>query len=175
MKAAQAVHIRSAAPEDAGPVSRLIRSLSGPFLTSPSGEGAEPFFASISEASIAGYITATNIDYRVAESATGLAALVALRDNKHLFHLFVATAHQGQGLARRLWGLVRDAALAAGNPGEFTVNASLNAVPVYIRYGFMPTAEVQHVHGISYVPMVLRGQARPHPHPHPHPAAVQTP
>lgn len=159
MKPLPSLHVRTARPDDAGPISRLIHSLSGPFLKSPSGEGAAPFFASITEASIAGYIAAPHFDYRVAEGAAGLVAAVALRDDKHLFHLFVAPAHQRRGLGRELWGLVRDAALARGNPGEFTVNASLNAVPVYMRFGFVPMAEVQHVHGISFVPMALRGQA----------------
>ncbi len=85
--------------------------------------------------------------------------MVALRDNQHLFHLFVAPTYHGTGLARRLWEVVRNAAVAKGNPGDFTVNSSLNAVVVYSKFGFIPTSEVKQMHGISFQPMAVMGGA----------------
>jgi amino-acid N-acetyltransferase len=45
--------------------------------------------------------------------------------------------------------------VAAGPPARFTVNASLYAVPVYERFGFEATGAVEHMHGVSFLPMVL--------------------
>lgn len=149
------MQIRSATEADAGRISGLIRSLSGPFMLSPDGSGAERFLESISEQAIRGYILATNFSYLVAEFEGELAGVVALRDNSHLYHLFVAPAHQGKGLGRSLWSVVRQAALQSGNSGRFTVNSSLNAVPVYARFGFVPTGPKVETHGVAFVPMQL--------------------
>lgn len=149
------MQIRIATSFDAAGISDLIRSLSDPFLSSPDGAGAERFFISINEQAIAIYVTASNFTYLVAEEDGVFAGIVAIRDNKHLFHLFVAPAYQGAGLARRLWEIVRNTAVINGNTGEFTVNASLNAVAVYARFGFVPTSEVVQMHGISFQPMSI--------------------
>jgi len=150
------VNIRRAAPRDAEVISSLIVELSVPFYTSPTRAGAEPFLASISADAERSCLSAGNFSYHVAESDGRLAGVVALRDNAHLFHLFVARPYQGLRLASRLWGIVKSEALAAGNPGEFTVNSSLNAVPVYERFGFVRSGEVRCMHGIVFQPMQLR-------------------
>jgi len=63
----------------------------------------------------------------------------AMRDDSHLFQLFVSTRLQGRGIARRLWQrTMRDAVRRAGTR-HFTLNASVMAVPVYRRFGFMPS------------------------------------
>jgi len=40
-------------------------------------------------------------------------------------------------------------------PLAFTVNASLNAVPVYEAFGFVPSGSVTTAHGISFIPRWL--------------------
>lgn len=153
------MRVRSAAATDAEAISSLIVELSTPFYTSSTRVGAEPFLASISTEAVRGYLSAPNFSYYVAESNGQLAGVVALRDNSHLFHLFVAKAFQGIRLASRLWSTIKSEALAAGNPGEFTVNSSLNAVPVYEKFGFIRRDEIQYMHGIAFQPMQLpRGQ-----------------
>jgi GNAT superfamily N-acetyltransferase len=147
--------VERAAFADAPRISALIRELSKPFLVSPSGEGAEPFFAAISESAIQGYVSARNFDYFVAEEQGQLAGVVALRDNGHLFHLFVAEPFQGRGIGGKLWHMVKAKALQSGNPGKFTVNSSLNARPVYERFGFVASGPVVQTHGIAFQPMQL--------------------
>lgn len=148
----------SATVFDAREISALILALSDPFFDSPSREGAEPFLASIGVEALRGYLCADNFRYYVARTPTAIAGVIALRDNAHLFHLFVSPVFQSQGLARRLWDLARTAAQQAGNPGVFTVNASLNAVPVYQAFGFICQGGVQSKHGISFQPMRLEQQ-----------------
>ena len=138
---------------DAPRISALIRELSTPFLVSPLGEGAEPFFAAISEAALQGYISASNFVYFVAEEQGQLAGIVALRDNSHLFHLFVAEPFQSQGLGGKLWQMVKATAIQLGNPGMFTVNSSLNALPVYETFGFVASGPVVQTHGVAFQPM----------------------
>ena len=151
------MQIRIATSADAAQISDLIQSLSSPFFLSPDRAGADPFLASINEQAILSYVTSSNFSYLVAEDAGALAGIVAIRDNKHLFHLFVASTYQGVGLGRRLWEIVRNAAIAKGNVGEFTVNSSLNAVAVYANFGFVPTSDAAQVHGISFQPMAMSG------------------
>lgn len=154
----QRMKVEHAAVADASRISALIRELSRSFLVSPSGEGAEPFFAAISESAIKGYVLASNFEYFVAEAQGRLAGVVALRDNSHLFHLFVAEPFQGQGLAGKLWQMVKAKAIQSGNPGKFTVNSSLNARPVYEKFGFVASGPVVQTHGVTFQPMQL-GQA----------------
>ena len=148
--------IERATVADASRISALIRELSKPFLVSPSGEGAEPFFAVIGESAIQGYVSASNFEYFVAEEQGQLAGVVALRDNSHLFHLFVAEPFQGQGLGNKLWQLVKARAIQSGNPGNFTINSSLNALPVYEKFGFVASGPVVQTHGVAFQPMQLR-------------------
>ncbi len=150
------MNIERATIADAAEISALIRSLSKPFLVSPTGEGSEPFYASVNESATAGYLSATNYSYFVARSQGQLVGVVAVRDNSHLFHLFVAEQFQGQGLGRKLWHLAKAEAMDLGNPGQFTVNSSLNAVPVYQSFGFVTTGPVVQKHGVAYQPMELR-------------------
>jgi GNAT superfamily N-acetyltransferase len=149
------MRIRPATGDDAAAISALILGVSPSFTLRPDGEGAEVFLATLSPEAIGGYLASPDYAYRVAEEDGALAGVVAVRENRHLYHLFVAEAFQGRGLSRRLWDAARDAALRAGNPGEFTVNSSLYAVPVYEKFGFHPTDPRVEQHGVAWVPMKL--------------------
>ena len=150
-----AMQMRPATVGDASRISLLIRSLSGPFFVSPDGEGAELFLQSISESAVQGYVTAENFRYQVAEADDQFIGVVAVRDNSHLFHLFVTPAFQGRGVAHQLWHAAKGQAVRAGNAGRFTVNSSLRAVPVYERFGFVASGPSIAKHGISFQPMLL--------------------
>jgi GNAT superfamily N-acetyltransferase len=149
------MHIRPAMPEDAEPISALIMRLSPSFTLRPDGAGAEEFFATVTPEVIREHLASPEYAYLVAQEEGALAGVVGVRGNSHLFHLFVDPAMQGRGLSRRLWETAMDAALRAGNPGEFTVNSSLYAVPVYERYGFVATGPRVEMHGVAFVPMKL--------------------
>lgn len=152
---------RPAAVEDAAAVAALLRPLAEAFVLDPASEEAAPFWASVDAAAQRGYIASSRYRYTLAVAAGGaLAGFIALRDGRHLFHLFVAPVWQRQGLAARLWrqALAADAAVAAaggGAPVVFTVNASLPAVGFYRRLGFMPVGAAVAAHGIGFQPMRL--------------------
>ena len=149
--------IRPATTDDARAISALISSVAHYFTLHPQGEGAEDFLKTIRPSSIAGYITAENFMYFAGFVADELAGVVAIRDKKHLFHLFVAPKFQRQGIAGRLWAFAKDSAIRAGNTQDFTVNSTLYAVPFYERLGFKARGPKVETHGIAFVPMKLAG------------------
>ena len=138
--------IRRAVPEDADAISKLIMDAVHHFLVDPGGKGAELFFASITPQAIRDYINDRRFHYLVADQDANLLGALALRDGRHLFHLFVAPSHQRRGIASSLWDAARSA--AAPDAMFLTVNASSNAVAVYQRFGFTTVGPRQEVNGV---------------------------
>jgi ribosomal protein S18 acetylase RimI-like enzyme len=145
------MHIRPATTQDAEAISALINASAHHFLLDASGRGAERFLAGITPQAILGYLSSASFFYLIAEDGNDLAGAVALRDGRHLFHLFVAPTHQRQGLARALWAAAQRG--AAKGLKTFTVNASPNAVAVYERFGFAAVGPRTEMNGIAFVPM----------------------
>ncbi|MFL6589489.1 MAG: GNAT family N-acetyltransferase [Chthoniobacterales bacterium] len=146
---------------DAGPIAALIASFQPELTVDPSGAGADHFLASVSEHAEREYLKSPRYFFIVAEDSGDVAGFIAIRDNTHLCHLFVARRFHRQGLGRRLWHEARAEALRRGNPGEFTLNSSLNAIPVYTSFGFVPSAPITTMHGISFLPMRLSPDDKP--------------
>jgi len=137
----------------------LLHSLALEFIVHESTpEGASTFLAENDELGIRGYL-ARGHQYHVALDRGQLAGFIAIRDNSHVFHLFVGKPWQGQGLARRLWHVARAAAISRGGDGNFTVNASNHAVQAYEAFGFVRVAPTQCVKGLYFNPMRLKWAA----------------
>lgn len=145
--------IRTANPKDAKAISTLICSVSHYFTLHPEGVGAEAFLETISEKAIEGYINAANFHYLVGFKDGALAGVVAIRDNKHLYHLFVSPQFQRRGVAKELWSVAMSYAVQHGNSGEFTVNSTPYAAPVYASFGFEATGQRVETKGIAFIPM----------------------
>jgi GNAT superfamily N-acetyltransferase len=160
MKYRSALHdisIRSAIDGDAPAISRLLRSLSHTYIVSPNHPEVDKFFATLTESAISTFIGRCNVVYIVATRSSGeLVGAAAMSDAERVEHLFVDPSYQGLGVGRRLWEYLRDHALGSGNPGLFKVNSSLNAVPVYERFGFVIESPKVERYGGAYVPMILK-------------------
>lgn len=151
------IDIRPAQTSDAADISQLIQGLSGEFLTSPDAPLPEAFSQSISPEGIAACIDHAPSCYLIARVSTGLIGAACMKPDHHLHHLFVATPYQRQGVATRLWQqLHRTVSAQHGQIEVCTVNASLAAVPVYARWGFLVVHEPVSRNGLRYQPMVLR-------------------
>lgn len=150
------VNIRIAGKADAVAISRLISALADKYIVGEfSAEGRETLLRSMRPEAIAGYLD-RGFRYHVAEAADGeIVGVVALRDDTHLYHLFVAEACQRRGIGRSLWKTALAEALARGNRGEFTVNSSRYALPVYERLGFVAGTEEIDANGVVAIPMKL--------------------
>ena len=111
------------------------------------------FFESVEAPAVAARLSAPNYMHLVAEHGPDLRGYIALRDGKHLYHLFVQPDFHGQGIGRLLWQHL----LQVTGPTALTVNSSVLAVPVYRRFGFVPNGEPQLRCSPPYVPMVYAG------------------
>lgn len=147
--------IRNALPPDADLISALITSLAHLFYASPDGNGAGNFKDAITPQALTVYLARPDINYLIAEESGVFCGAAALREHRHLQHLFVMSAFQGRGIGTQLWLASRNAAISAGYQGEFTVNSSMNAVPVYQRFGFKSVGEPQQNKGLIFQPMKL--------------------
>ena len=147
------ITLRPALVADAPAIVALIDDLM-PFLTlHPDGAGAEKFIEHCRQPAIENYLSLPNYAYQLAHIGGELAGVVAMRDNTHLFHMFVPRALHRRGMARRLWQTARDASLARGGVTAFTVNSSLYALPLYESLGFAATGPKVETGGIAFVPM----------------------
>lgn len=149
------LQIRLATLNDATAISQLVYSLSEKYIASDLSEtGARNLLSSMESSAIASYLS-SEYRYHVAEDEGGIVGVVATRDNKHLYHLFVAESHQRRGLARALWRVAWEACVAISNPGEFTVNSSRYALPFYEKLGFIQVGPEENREGVIYTPMKL--------------------
>ncbi len=114
------------------------------------------YLASVSVEAERNYLASERYRYLLAYSDSHLAGLIAIRDDSHLFHLFVERSYQRRGLARRLWELALHELCDCSSEGGLTVNSSPAAVPVYQAFGFIAEGQIQNMHGISFLPMRRR-------------------
>ena len=148
------VTIRPARHEDVDAISGLVTTLSQAFIA--------PLYSATGAAvlleGMTGEETRKRMElgfrYLVAVDGEQIVGVGAIKENSHLYHLFVAESHHGKGIARRLWENLRDTALAAGNPGRITVNSSRYAVPVYERFGFVKDGGITEKNEVTCQPMI---------------------
>jgi GNAT superfamily N-acetyltransferase len=92
--------------------------------------------------------------HRVATFEGRIIGVIAMRDDNHLYWLFIDDEYKGRKLARHLWESVKHEAATCG-VRRFTVNSSLYAVPVYRAFGFGETGEQETQNGVTSQPMAL--------------------
>lgn len=143
--------IRPASVADAEAISRLVMTRAADVMSTPDAFVPSWFLDSLRPPATTQRLRSPSFRYFVAEDADGLAAVVALRERTHLYHLFVRTDLQRRGLARAIWTHAR----AAAGVDSFTVNAAPNAVTMYRRLGFASSGVELNVDGLVHVPMTL--------------------
>ena len=149
------LNIRAANPGDVKAMSELMIGLTQKYIAGDcSAEGADHLLQLVAPAAIEVRMQ-SSYDYHLAEEDHYLAGIIAMKDHKHLYQLFVAETWHNRGVARRLWEFALERSLGQGNPGEFTVNSSMYARPVYERFGFVPTSGKKEDGGVVYQPMKL--------------------
>jgi GNAT superfamily N-acetyltransferase len=147
--------IRPLEAADIPAVAGLLRELAREYIVHESPpQGASTFLAENDEMGVRGFLARGHV-YHVAVIDGELAGFVAVRDHSHLFHLFVGKRWHRRGLARALGEKAREAAIAAGGDGVFTVNSSNFAVPVYEAFGFTRVGPTQCARGLYFNPMRL--------------------
>ncbi|MES2128512.1 MAG: GNAT family N-acetyltransferase [Pseudomonadota bacterium] len=141
--------IRPAIADDAAAISQIVSGWAHHYLADPAAEDAQPFLASLAPAPTAERIGAAEFRYFVAQDATGVCGVIAMRDGNRIHHLFIRADANGKGIARALWEHARN---ASGHT-SFFVNSAPPAIPVYERFGFVVVGAQQTRHGLDFVPM----------------------
>ena len=154
--------ITLATKADALPLSVLVNGLSHYYLDAPKLEAPKaqlPDWLSdtLSEAAFTARIAEPsyiNLVCKFKDEVSGsevIQGYMSIKDQSHIYHLFVAEAFQGKGIAKQLWNHAR----ALTQSKSFTVRSSLFAVPVYKQFGFVEAEEVGCKDGVSFQPMKL--------------------
>lgn len=146
------IRIRVATVADAERISTLLAGLAEEFIVGDfSAAGRQHLTNEFGVEAVASRLASADYRFHLAETAAGLAGVVAMRGDQHLYLLFVERSWHRKGLARRLWDVARDGAPAG--VARFTVNASAYAVPAYERLGFRQVGAPQERSGVRFQPM----------------------
>lgn len=115
-----------------------------------SDEGIATFTNIASVKSLSSWMNLGNI-ILVYEKAGVMKGVIGIREQRHLAMLFVDPDYQQQGIGRAM--------LSASFPyilsEVLTVNASLNAIPAYLKYGFTYSGPESESNGLRCQPMEL--------------------
>ena len=153
-----AVTLRAGAVADAPAISKLLMAaVERHVLTEISDEGRALYLAQITPDQLATKLeNSASYRFYLAYAGDELVGVAALEDKAHLLYLFTHNQHHRRGIASILWQQARQDALAAGNPGFFTVDASRYALAAYWRLGFLPQGPAVEHNGVCFVPMAMR-------------------
>jgi GNAT superfamily N-acetyltransferase len=149
-------HVRDMTEADVPAVARLLEVLAREYIVHTMAPEAASTFLRDNNGDALRRLVEQGYVYHVAEVAGTIQGFIGVRDKCHLYHLFVAKAGHGKGIARTLWEHARGVA----GSRSFTVNASNFAVPVYEAFGFVRVAPMQCVNGLEFNPM-LYGESVP--------------
>lgn len=153
--------LRKGEATDAHAISHLLMAASVRHVLPDFSEAGQDYYsAQLAPAQIEAKLRQPEVfRFHLATLDDELLGVAAIKENMHLYYLFSDNQHRRRGIARRLWQCVLDEAVAAGNPGAFSVNASRYAVAAYWRLGFLPNGPEAECNGIRYVPMAFNQSA----------------
>lgn len=142
--------IRPARVDDLPAVSAVCLAAFNAAVAPTLGADGIATFASVAAADAFGVRLQGDNQILVAEQEDRVVGVIELKEGRHLAMLFVDPACQGQGIGHALF----EAVLPQVREPVLTVRASLNAVPTYLRYGFVLDGDVGEFNGLVYQQMV---------------------
>ena len=147
--------IRKAEISDIGAVADLVRGLSTFYLEEGGSTLPTWFKATLSDAAFVGRFVDSEFHNYVAEHNGSIVGYISIKDGFHLYHLFVSSKYHKQGIAKSLWRHC----VKVLTIDQCTVRSSLYAVPVYSKFGFSLTEDIEYKDGIAFQAMVYKGVA----------------
>lgn len=148
------MNIRRATIDDASAISEQVSKLTTLYVApSLSDGGLEKMLASMDVASTLQRIQ-EDWPHLCAFDGDRLVGVIVVKPPTHLYHLFVHSDFHRTGIARKLFTLADKLVFNRNQCRLATVNASLNAVVVYERFGFAVAGPITQTDGVRYQPMV---------------------
>ena len=153
----EAAACRMMTPDDAGPISALVRASFDEFIAPQYTEEGVAEFLRYAAAEAFRERVGRGHFVMVAEADGVLAGMIEMRDCNHVALLFVGKEFHRRGIARLLLGRALTEARRL-RPGleRVTINSSRHGVPAYERMGFRQTGPERAVSGIVFIPMAMR-------------------
>lgn len=154
------LRFRLARPEDARAIGVLARRVVRRWvLPGQPAEAAAPLLAGMTAKALLAKMRDGQRFY-LAYADGALAGVAAVRNDSHVFQLFVGTRYQGRGVGRQLWERLRRDCVRRAGTRVFTLNAAPGAVSVYLRFGFQrdPSAHAP-ARKLVTTPMTYREKA----------------
>jgi len=153
------MEILTASTRDAPAISALALSVAHFFTLDKDGRGAEAFLQTLQPEAVALRLQSPSFKTWVGWTRNNtLAGVVVVREDSHLFHLFVAEAFQGLGYGQQLWQHALSHIATGPAPG-ITVNATPHARGFYERMGFLATGPRVETRGVAFIPMRRASEA----------------
>jgi len=91
-----------------------------------------------------------------AKAGDAIIGFIEVRDGNHIALLFVDTAWQRKGIAKKLIAMAIASCREKNKALKgFEVNASPYSEKIYAKMGFIKTADLQNVNGLKFAPMAL--------------------
>jgi len=148
--------IKSATVADAAAISKLISKVVPLYITDDflTEEAAQHFLQSVTTEAISNYLQ-NAYHYWLAVQENQLLGLIGIKENRHIFHLFVSPTAHRKGIASALWQQAKAQAIQHGDKGNFTVFSSAFAKPIYQKWGFQESQDCLIKNGLRSFPMTL--------------------
>lgn len=152
--------VRPAEVVDAAAISDVIIESTSDFKEVDFEDGGwEVFLEQVQPSKIAELIRDARYYVVVATVNESIAGMISVKNRTRIYQFFVHPTYAGQGLGRSLWNVAHDYCLETNRPRTIHVNSSSYAVPLYLRFGFVKTAEAQIQSGCISVPLEYRADA----------------
>ena len=81
-----------------------------------------------------------------------IVGFIAIKEDNHLFHLFVDEKYHQQHIGKKLWEFVKENVTF----DTMSTNASLYAINVYESFGFVKDKEIQTYKELEFLPMIYK-------------------
>lgn len=148
------LYIRTATECDAAELLRVATATIPLILQDHADPAYEPFLKSLSPDLMSERLASSNHATYVARIGDDTVGYITIREDAHVYHLFVHPGVHRLGVGRRLW----DYARKFSSSSRFTVNSSLFAQHAYLRYGFEAVAPANLASKPPFIPMVWEAE-----------------
>lgn len=146
------IKIREADCSDSKDLSALAISLTHFYLVKNTTQLPNWLSDSFSQSQFIARLSSEEYTHFVAEIDHEIVGFIAIKHPNHLYHLFVDENYHGKGVGKQLWHSAFEK-LHLAKQEAIIVRASLYAVPIYQKFGFVATDTIKQKDGLNFLAM----------------------